>query len=335
MFKKIGILVLLGVIIAIGVLSIQGDKQANQLVDFEVKKNENIWNTAGNLKKAGIIESKIYFVTYAFVKNYRGKIKAGKYSISPNLKTQEILILLSNGSEGVERESRTITFPPYFSLKQIAKLLTDNNFDGEAFLELINSPEYFKEKYGFEFLGEIPAGKNLEGYLFPDTHSFFVDASAEEIIVKMLNNFDRRISPEIRSEIKKQNKTIYEILTMASIIEKESNNANDKRIVSGIFYNRIKSGQALQSCATLAFVLGEDKDQYSYEDTQVKSPYNTYLNAGLPPGPIVNPTLESIMAAIYPTKTNYYYFLNNPKTKETFFATTLEEHNRNKDKNGL
>jgi UPF0755 protein len=122
---------------------------------------------------------------------------------------------------------------------------------------------------------------------------------------------------------------------MASIIEREANKDEDRKIISGIFWNRIKIGQALQSCATVSYVLGENKKQFSYEETRVNSPYNTYINPGLPPGPINNPGLLAIKASIYPQESSYHYFLNNPQNGETIFSKTLEEHNLNKAKVGL
>jgi UPF0755 protein len=119
---------------------------------------------------------------------------------------------------------------------------------------------------------------------------------------------------------------------MASIIEKEVRSTSDMKIVSGIFWNRIKNGQALQSCATLAYVLGVNKAQYSLEDTKVDSLYNTYKYRGLPPGPIANPGLDAITAAIYPESTNYNYFLSDPATGKTIYSKTLDEHNANKYK---
>jgi UPF0755 protein len=119
---------------------------------------------------------------------------------------------------------------------------------------------------------------------------------------------------------------------MASVIEKEVRSANDMKIVSGIFWNRIKNGQALESCATLAYILGVNKSQYSYEDTRINSPYNTYINRGLPAGPIANPGLKAIEAAIYPEDTAYNYFLTASETGETIFSKTYQEHLNNKNK---
>jgi len=119
---------------------------------------------------------------------------------------------------------------------------------------------------------------------------------------------------------------------MASLLEKEVNTKEDREIVSGIFWRRIKEGRPLQSCATIAYILGIDKWRYSFEDTRIKSPYNTYLHKGLPPGPISNPGVESIRSAIFPRKSDYNYFLTDPETGNTIFAETIEEHNQNKIK---
>ena len=140
----------------------------------------------------------------------------------------------------------------------------------------------------------------------------------------------------MKKEITSQKKTIFQILTMASILEKEVSSAKDFKIVSGIFWNRIANGQPLQSCATLAYILGINKPQYSYEDTQVESPYNTYKYQGLTPGPISNPGINTINAAINPEKTIYNYFLTDPKNKNnTVYSTTYQEHVANKLKFGL
>ena len=337
MNKIIGSLILaIAIAIVAVVLFLAGDEvEKGKVANFEIKKGQNIWITAGNLKKEGIIESKIYFVWYVYKNDYRGKIKAGKYILSSDLKTSEVVMILVAGDKGEDKQAKKITFPEGFSLKQMSERLAENGFAGDKFMELSKEPQYFQDKYQFSFLTSIPESKDLEGYLFPDTYFFFIDEEAEIIIKKMLENFENKVSADLQNEIQRQKKSIFEIITMPSIIEKEVKTPEDKKVVSGIFYNRKESGQAFQSCATLAFILGENKKQYSYEDTQIDSPYNTYLNAGLPPGPIANPGLDSIMAAIYPTQTDYVYFLSNAETGETVFSTTLEEHNLNKDRNGL
>ena len=222
-------------------------------------------------------------------------------------------------------------------------------WQSEEFLEFVGFPQidYNKEKDlppledfsdDFSFLSDKPKNRGLEGYLYPDTYRIYATSSPRELVVKMLQNFDNQLTAKMRADIKKQGKTIYEIVTMASLLEKEapinykSGDNRDARIISGIFWNRIKYGQALQSCATLAYVLGVNKSQYSSADIQTESLYNTYKYRGLPPGPISNPGILAIAAAIYPLSTNYNYFLTPAGSKDIIYSTTYSKHLRNKSK---
>jgi len=199
------------------------------------------------------------------------------------------------------------------------------------------TPKDFSAEYSF--LDDKPKNRGLEGYLYPDTYRIYATSSTPvDLIEKMLANFDKHLTPQMREDIKKQGKTIYEIVTMASILEKEApinyatGDNQDARIISGIFWGRIEAGQALQSCASLAYILGVDKQQYSAEDTQIDSPYNTYMNRGLPPGPISNPGILAIEAAIYPTESDYNYFLTPAGSKDIIYSKTYDEHLQNKYK---
>ncbi len=299
---------------------------------FTIEKGSDAMEIGENLEREGLISGGKLFVFYLWKQDLRGRIIAGDYVISSNLTIPEIALLITTKKEDNQIK---ITIPEGWRNSKIAERLKNNNLPADEFEALSKDPKYFGEKYGYAFLSDIPSGYDLEGYLFPDTYFFTKDASAEMVIKKMLDNFKRKVSPEMILEIKNQGKSLYEIISMASIIESEVRSQDDRKLVSGIFWNRIKSGQPLQSCATLAYILGENKKQYSYADTQVDSPFNTYQNPGLPPGPISNPGLSAISAAIYPTSTDYNYFLSNPQTGETVFARTLEEHNANKVKNGL
>jgi len=223
-------------------------------------------------------------------------------------------------------------------------------WQSEEFLEKAGFPQvdYSQEKdlpkpldfsEQFEFLKDKPKNQGLEGYLYPDTYRIFADgATPEELIVKMLENFDQRLTPQMRADIKKQGRTIFEIVTMASLIEKEApinyktGDNHDAKIIAGIFWDRIKYGQALQSCASLAYILGINKPQYSTADTQVESLYNTYKYRNLPPGPVSNPGILAIEAAIYPIYTNYNYFLTPANSKDIIYSVNYEEHLRNKNK---
>jgi UPF0755 protein len=232
-----------------------------------------------------------------------------------------------------EKEEIKVTILEGWNLDDIALYLESLGlFSQEEFIEAS------LKDYDYGFLADKPEGHSLEGYLFPDTYRLFIDASAEDVIKKMLNNFDKRLSNDLREEIKRQEKTIFEVINLAALVEKEApidyktGNNEDAKIVAGIFNNRLKSGQALQACASLAYILGEIKPIYSEADTKINSPYNTYLNSGLPYGPIANPGLLAIEAVIYPTETDYNYFLTPIGTKEMIYSTTYQEHLINRDK---
>ena len=299
---------------------------------LEIEKGEGVVEIGKKFEKEELVSNYIYFIYYLWSKGINDKMIAGKYSISPQLTIPKIAIIITEG-ETISSQVK-LTFPEGWSVKKMTERLNANGLPGDDFSSLINNPD--KELISeFNFLADKPASQSLEGYMFPDTYFFYKNTDAEGIIKKLLDNFDNKMADNLRQEIKKQGKSIFEIVTMASVIENEVRIEEDRKIVSDIFWRRISIGQPLQSCATLAYILGINKKQYSLEDTMVESPYNTYANKGLPPGPISNPGIKSIEAAIYPIKTNYNYFLSDPATGETVFSRTVEEHNANKDKHGL
>jgi len=200
------------------------------------------------------------------------------------------------------------------------------------------------EAQTFDYFGETPRKKSLEGYLFPDTYYLAKGASAKGIIEKILANTKSKITPDIIAEIHAQGKTVYDTLTLASIVEREvgrntatissqdqSTLQNEREIVAGIFMNRLKIGMPLQSDATVNYITGSKNPSVSIQDTKINSPYNTYKYAGLPPGPIGNPSLNSILAVVHYRVTDYLYFLNKPDGTAVY-AKTLDEHNANKAK---
>jgi len=298
---------------------------------FNIAKGEGSNAIAADLQTEGFISQKIYFWLYLKSHNLLNKIYPGAYLLNGDLTIPEIVAVITNP----QKTFVSVTFPEGWTAEQMADRLDAKGFDGKTFLNLVNNPP--KDIISqFSVFSDKPANASLEGYLFPDTYNFSKDATPEGILKKILNNTEAKITSDMKNEIISQKKSIFQILTMASILEKEVSSTEDFKIVSGIFWNRIAAGQALQSCATLAFVLGENKEQYSLADTQVKSPYNTYLNKGLPPGPISNPGMNTILAALNPTNTDYNYFLTDPKNKSnTVYAKTYTEHVANKLKFGL
>ncbi len=284
---------------------------------FVVERGEGTKQIAKNLEKRGIIKNDILFILHVLKNGEAGEIKAGKYSLSSAMAITQIAERLVKGEVIKEK----ITILEGWSLHDIEEELN---------LKIkTESAKSYKDGYGF--LKDAPDSATLEGYIFPDTYEINEGETIGSIIEKALGNFDKKLTDDLRNEIKKQNKSIFEIVTMASILEKEVRTLEDKKIAAGIFWKRIKIGQPLQSCATIAYALEIDKWRYSYEDTRVKSPYNTYLNQGLPIGPISNPGLDSIKAAIEPEKSDYWYYLSNTEGK-TIFSKTFEEHNIAKEK---
>jgi UPF0755 protein len=303
----------------------------NIALDFEIKSGEGVKDIAKNLENAQLVKNDLYFNYFIWRTGSRDKLQAGKYELRGSMTIPEIAQVLSMG-EVVPNEVK-ITFPEGTSAKEMAEILKNKGFDGAKFLEVAKSGAESETEYAY--FADKPAKAGLEGYLFPDTYIFWKDAGAANIIDRMLLNFDEKLTGKMREDARKNNRTVFEVVTMASILEKEVKTPEDMKIASGIFWDRIDAEMPLQSCATIAYVLGKEKKQYSFDDTRTPSPYNTYINRGLPPGPIANPGLNSIQAAIYPTKTEYNYFLTDPETGKTIFSKTLEEHTQNKSKYGL
>ena len=177
----------------------------------------------------------------------------------------------------------------------------------------------------YDFLLSKPRNLDLEGYLFPDTYRIFRDASIKDVVQRTLNNFDQKLTPELRNEIERQGKTIHDIITLASILEKEVSTDYDRAMVADIFYKRIKIGMPLQADSTVNYVTGKSESRSTIIDTKTDDPYNTYKYKGLPPGPICNPSLSAIKAAIYPKANNYYYFLTTPDG-QVIYSQTHDQH---------
>ena len=305
--------------------------EQNASITFNIAKGAGNGVIATNLKKEGLISQKIYFWLYLKKHNLLNKIYPGDYLLNGNLTIPEIAAIITNP----QKVFITVTFPEGWTVEQMADRLSANGFDGGAFLELVNNPpeEIFSQ---FSILTKKPKDASLEGYLFPDTYKFSKEATPEGILEKILNNTELKITDEIRKEASDQNKSIFQILTMASILEKEVNTVDNFKIVAGIFWKRIANGQLLQSDATLEYVLKTNVLQHSVAETKTDSPYNTYMYKGLPPGPISNPGMNSILAALNLTDTDYNYFLTDPKNpSNTIYAKTYAEHVANKQKFGL
>ncbi len=319
------IILLLGVIFIWQGIYLPKSILGGKSITFVVERGVGAKEIAHTLQKEGIIKWAPLLRVYVYIKGTAGNLRAGEYQLSSTMNIPEIVGKFVSG----EVIKKQITIIEGWNLDQIGFYLEEKGiYQRKEFLKAINK-DFSQE---FDFLRDKPKDSGLEGYLFPDTYEAVKGENAEEFIRGMLQNFDKKLTDDFKKDISLQNKTIFEIITMASILEKEVKTLEDKEIVSGIFWKRIKDKIPLQSCATIAFIKGENQWQYSYEDTRIKSPYNTYLNLGLPLGPISNPGIESIKAAIFPKESEYNYFLTDPETGKTIFSKTYEEHNANKSK---
>lgn len=292
---------------------------SNKVTNFVIQKGENAKEISVELKKEGLIRYGFIFRVYVLLSGTSKKLQAGQYELSPSINASDIVEKISSG----DIIKKKITVIEGWNLKDIASYFEENGICSQK--ELIDlTKKDFND--GLDFLKDKPNDLDLEGYFFPDTYEIIPGTAPEDIVKKILSNFDEKLTPELREEIIRQKKTIFKIITTASIIEKEVKTLADKKIVSGIFWKRIKIGQPLQSCATINYITGKNDPGALLKDIEIDSPYNTYKYYGLPLGPICNPGLESILAAIYPTETDYLYYLSTPEGK-TIFSKTLKEHN--------
>ena len=237
-----------------------------------------------------------------------------------------------------------ITIIEGWSNTDIANMLQQKNIlPAAAFLDAERS----FDASGYPVLADKPKTADLQGYLFPDTYRIPKTSSstvlAEAIIKKSLDNFQQKFTQDMQQQAMARSMTVYQILTLASIIEKETGRQTttdaqkqaldtERRTVAGIFYNRLRAGMPLESDATVNYATGKKLTQPSLADTQTNSPYNTYKNPGLPPGPICNPSLSSIQAALNPINSDYMYFLHRPDTGQAVYSATYQEHLANKQK---
>lgn len=263
------------------------------------------------LEKNEIIRKNNYlFIILIKLSKLEDKLKFGEYNLSPSLNMLQILNKLARGEIVVYK----ITIPEGYTSIQIAELLDKKEIvEKESFLKLV--------KYG---------EKSWEGYLFPDTYEVPKKYGAENMFKLMLSNFEQvAVDNKLINKAEQTGFTMDEIITLASIIEKEAKFAEEKRQISSVFHNRLKSGMKLQSCATIQYILGKPKEKLEESDLEIESPYNTYLYKGLPPGPICNPGIDSIIAALEPANEDYLYFVLGDNGRH-IFSKTYEEHLKNK-----
>jgi UPF0755 protein len=293
---------------------------------IKIEEKTGAGQIADQLKKERVIKYPLAFKIKAKLSGYSARFKPGSLTVQPDMSYTDIMDALITPNRGLSK----VTIPEGYELRQIEdKLFEAGLIDREKFKAALDP-----SLYDYKFLKNIPDRENkLEGYLFPDTYNIAKGTSEKDIVNMMLRAFDKNFKPEYYDRAKQLDMTVDEIVTLASIIERETNNAEERPVVAGVFYNRIHDNMRLQSCATVQYILKERKANLSNSDVKIKSPYNTYMNAGLPIGPIAAPGANCIAAALYPEETTAKFFVLGKDGKH-IFSDTYEEHEKAKREAG-
>ena len=329
--KILVILVLFVVIFASGGIYFKSRSGAYD-VNEEKKVVVNIPSGSGTdsiadiLSDAKLIKNKLVFKINVKMSGKASQFKAGEYQFDQSYTNGEIINdiaagkIYHSGPKVTVKEGAT-------SIEIIDELVKKNLGTKENYEKLINNPDEFRDKY--EFLKDKNI-KSLEGFLYPSTYFCTEGESEREVISRMLNKFDEMYKYKIKPEMDKhKDLNFYDVMKMASIIEKEAVVDKDRPLISSVFYNRLAKDMPLQSDATIQYAFKERKKVVTYEDLKIESPYNSYKYKGLPPTPIANPSWKSIEAAINPAETDYLYFVAKTDGGENNYAKTYEEHLKN------
>jgi UPF0755 protein len=311
---------------------VDAGSKIHKTVDIPI--GSSVTGIGERLEKNGIIKNAKVFKYYVKLNN-EGGFMAGQYQLSPSMDVPEIVSRLKTGKVLAEATFK-ITIPEGKQLKEIAAIMAKATHQNEAdVFNKLNDKQYIKSlmiKYPDILTDEIlhsTVKYPLEGYLYPATYPFYKpNPTVEEMVTAMLDK-TRTVLSDYTEKSKEKKLSIHQLLTMASLVEEEATGKVDRKTIASVFYNRMKQGMPLQTDPTVLYAEGKHKEKVFYKDLEVNSPYNTYKNTGLPPGPIANSGRVSIEAALEPNQTDYYYFLATADGN-VIFTKTLAEHNQKK-----
>ena len=351
----ISLLIFLGLISAGGYFGYQYvqsslqpvDASSKQYVTVQIPEGANVQTIGSTLEKSGLIKHGVIFAFYAKYKNY-SDLKSGYYNLQKSMSTEDIIHELQKGgtAEAQEPALANLTIPEGYTIDQIAQAVGQLQGDfkepltADAFLSKVQDENFISQevaKYP-SLLESLPTKESgvryrLEGFLFPATYSIKESTTIESLIDEMLATMDKTLAPHY-SAIKSKNLTVNELLTIASLVEKEGAKTEDRKLIAGVFYNRLNLGMPLQSNIAILYAQGKLGQKISLADdagidTTINSPYNVYTKAGLMPGPVDSPSLDAIEASINQTKSDNLYFVANVTDGKVYYAATQEEHDRN------
>lgn len=295
----------------------RSDRDANENIYMVVKPGTTASEISDRLMHLGVIDSRLRFWWLMKLQGDAGKFKTGTYAFTPHMDEQAVLDKLVAGDTTVVK----FTIPEGFGIKEIAKRLADEG--------LVDEQEFLAEAKDFAPYDYMKKRPNVryaaEGYLFPDTYVIHSDVSAEGIIKMMAEDFDTRLTPALRQQAAAKGLSIHDLITLASLVEKEARYDEDRPIIAQVFFKRLQMGMPLQSDTTLQYLMAGPKEDVSIADTKIDSPYNTYQHEGLPPGPIASPGMKSILAVLNPANTDYLYFVAD-RQGHNHYSQTYDEH---------
>lgn len=338
----LSVVVLLGIsaVLAFYILASANDflgfSQESKEVQIVVEESDTLSTVVHELKKTGVVTQGFNFEVYAKLKKLDEKLQPGTYTLDARMSYDELIYALRSGEE--RDDIVKISFPEGMSVHEIADELEENNVcSAKAFLDAVQNDDLS----GYDFIPQVEEGSlrylRLEGYVFPDTYYFFVGENPSAVLKKFLDAFDKRVTDEMRQQIEDMGLTLDEAITMASIIQKEASDVQEMADVASVFYNRLNNSSKfpkLQSDVTINYVESDIKPYLEISNQEMYDAYNTYECNGLPVGPVCNPGVDAINAVLYPSSTNYYFFISD-KDGKYYYASTLAEHNKNIDEAGL
>jgi UPF0755 protein len=305
------------------------ERPAGDVVIVTVEEGDGAQQIASKLEDAGVIESGDLFETLTELMGVTDELVAGDYEFRQGETAISAVQRISQGATA----ALVVNIREGLRQEEIGQLLERNNVVSAAAFE-----RALGQRYQATFLADLPPGTGLEGFLFPATYGFPMDATAHDIVQQLASAFDERYVSEIQPLLAGSNLSLKDLITLAAIVEREAVVPEDRPLMASAFLNRLADGIALQADPTVQYAVAQDpmnvlqygwwKQGLTAADLQLASPYNTYVNAGLPPGPIANPGLDSILAVLEPADTNYLYFVAGPDGKHVF-AETFEEHEQN------
>lgn len=295
----------------------RSDRDAGENIYMVVKPGTTASEISDRLMQLGVIDSRLRFWWLMKLQGDASKFKTGTYAFTPHMDEQAVLDKLVAGDTTVVK----FTIPEGFGIKEIAKRLADEG--------LVDEQEFLAEAKDFAPYDYMKKRPNVryaaEGYLFPDTYVIHSDVSAEGIMKMMAEDFDTRLTPALRQQAAAKGLSIHDLITLASLVEKEARYDEDRPIIAQVFFKRLQMGMPLQSDTTLQYLMAGPKEDVSIEDTKIDSPYNTYQHEGLPPGPIASPGMKSILAVLNPANTDYLYFVADHQG-HNHYSQTYDEH---------